>query len=968
MTPDVQNSTHNIHGSLWNRWDLHFHTPASYDYENGEVTNQQIVDGLVNAGIRVVAITDHHTMDVERIRELQLLGADQLTVLPGIELRSDQGGPPIHYICIFSEDSDLDDLWTTIQGRLGLTNKNVIAKGGDDKVYVPLEDGARLTQELHGIVSIHAGTKSNSIEGIKNHEQFQQRLKFDITQQWVDIMEVGQIKDVDTHLNKIFPTASFCRPLIICSDNHAINEYQVKAPLWIRADPNFRGLRMTLKEPQERIFIGAQPPSKTRVEQNPTRYIKGIHFHNTADPKNPEKWFDGYIPFNSGLVAIIGNKGSGKSALADILGLLGATRNTSSFSFLNTDRFLHPVRGKAAYYDATLEWCSGESKRRNLADSPRSEEVERIRYLPQEYVEAVCNELEGGSESSFERELKSVIFSHVPDELRLEQATLDDLVRFQTDEKQRRIDSLIVQLKEVSRSRARAELNADANRKKEIQERIRQRETELEAHQTVKPKEIPMPSDAETNNPELSVRLAELKTRRKRLQGLIGDAKAKIRDEELRRAQSARLMERLGNFQKQFEEFRDGLSGEAQALGLNINDLIALKIDKDPIIQIQADSTDEISQTTKSLNDQESNPPGLHAQLQETDEEITELQLQFDAPNRAYQAYQQELEEWEVRRKTIIGSADAADSLEGLKASLAEFENLPARIDALREQQAEVAQKIHEEKSAQAEVYRALYEPVQSFIDNHPLAKAKLKLEFRVELTDAGFQDALLNMIAQNRRGSFMGTDEGRERAEEFAQKSDWENQESVEAFLEEVDNALHFDIRTLQREPVQLKEQLIKGKQPEDVFNLLYGLEYLRPKYILRWDGKELAMLSPGQRGTLLLIFYLLIDKTETPLIIDQPEGNLDNHTVAKVLVECIKDARKRRQVFIVTHNPNLAVVCDADQIIHAEMDIEDGNKVTYTCGALENPIINRCVTDVLEGTRMAFDMRGGKYNVVEP
>jgi ABC-type lipoprotein export system ATPase subunit len=82
--------------------------------------------------------------------------------------------------------------------------------------------------------------------------------------------------------------------------------------------------------------------------------------------------------------------------------------------------------------------------------------------------------------------------------------------------------------------------------------------------------------------------------------------------------------------------------------------------------------------------------------------------------------------------------------------------------------------------------------------------------------------------------------------------------------------------------------------------------------KRIPAFAAKDLSLLSPGERGTLLLVFYLLIDKGDIPLVVDQPEGNLDNHTVAKVLVNCIKEARTRRQVFMVTHNPNLAVVCD--------------------------------------------------------
>jgi ABC-type lipoprotein export system ATPase subunit len=123
--------------------------------------------------------------------------------------------------------------------------------------------------------------------------------------------------------------------------------------------------------------------------------------------------------------------------------------------------------------------------------------------------------------------------------------------------------------------------------------------------------------------------------------------------------------------------------------------------------------------------------------------------------------------------------------------------------------------------------------------------------------------------------------------------------------------------------------------------------------------------MLSPGERGTLLLVFYLLIEKGDMPLIIDQPEGNLDNYTVAKVLVDCIKRARERRQVFIVTHNPNLAVVCDADQVIYARMDKSNGNAIAYETGALENAAMSQYVTDVLEGTRWAFGVRDAKYSV---
>ncbi|MDQ7067548.1 MAG: hypothetical protein Q9M40_06025 [Sulfurimonas sp.] len=89
--------------------------------------------------------------------------------------------------------------------------------------------------------------------------------------------------------------------------------------------------------------------------------------------------------------------------------------------------------------------------------------------------------------------------------------------------------------------------------------------------------------------------------------------------------------------------------------------------------------------------------------------------------------------------------------------------------------------------------------------------------------------------------------------------------------------------------------------------------------------DGRGSEQLSPGERGALVIIFYLLIDKGDIPLIIDQPEDNLDNESVFEYLVPYIKQAKQNRQIIIVTHNPNIAVVSDAEQIIYTEIDKAD-------------------------------------------
>lgn len=163
------------------------------------------------------------------------------------------------------------------------------------------------------------------------------------------------------------------------------------------------------------------------------------------------------------------------------------------------------------------------------------------------------------------------------------------------------------------------------------------------------------------------------------------------------------------------------------------------------------------------------------------------------------------------------------------------------------------------------------------------------------------------------------------------------------------------------------LESQLTGRASAETVYDFLFGLSYLQPQFGLLWRDKPLEQLSPGERGTLLLVFYLLIDRRDTPLVIDQPEENLDNETIMELLVPAIKFAKARRQVIIVTHNPNLAVVCDADQVIHSSIAKDAGKAITYVGGSIEDPTTTRLIVDVLEGTKPAFDLRDAKYDVLE-
>jgi ABC-type histidine transport system ATPase subunit len=141
------------------------------------------------------------------------------------------------------------------------------------------------------------------------------------------------------------------------------------------------------------------------------------------------------------------------------------------------------------------------------------------------------------------------------------------------------------------------------------------------------------------------------------------------------------------------------------------------------------------------------------------------------------------------------------------------------------------------------------------------------------------------------------------------------------------------------------------------DFFNCLFQVP-LKIKINISLNGIPLESLSMGQRAIVLLKIILAYD--DKPLLIDQPEEDLDNRYIYEHLVEAFKEAKNKRQIFIATHNANLAVNTDAEQIIVAKYD--EGT-ISYELGTLENPMTKKDIKQILEGGDAAFRKREEKY-----
>lgn len=129
--------------------------------------------------------------------------------------------------------------------------------------------------------------------------------------------------------------------------------------------------------------------------------------------------------------------------------------------------------------------------------------------------------------------------------------------------------------------------------------------------------------------------------------------------------------------------------------------------------------------------------------------------------------------------------------------------------------------------------------------------------------------------------------------------------------------------------------------------------------------NWKELDRLSAGQKATAVLMLLLL--ESDSPLIIDQPEDDLDNQFIAGPVVEKMRAAKKKRQFLFSSHNPNIPVLGDADQIIGLTPVVEDGVDRTKIeqklCGSIDKEEVQELIKELLEGGEQAFSTRRRKY-----
>jgi predicted ATPase len=981
-------------GSEWRVWDIHAHTPASHGYSG---SFDEFITNAKTSPAKVIGVNDYCTLDgySELVHRGGIPGK---TLFPVIEFRMHniianrknvdptKRGVKINFHVIFDNDPSLFheiQIWR-------------------DSLHCYDDDGRRrnlgTATDLRNLTFDYE-TVLDSLDqiGLLNHHALV----------WLPYDEYGGIDDIDPkdnffklHLinrahfmgsgspkqieffkwsDKTFSREQFeswfdnPKPCIKGSDAHKATyplghlmdgeSNPIERFCWVNAEPTFDGLKQVVNEP-DRVYIGDRPELLKRLDENPTKFVKSLTLERLTNPPFTDLWFQDFsIEFNAGLVAIIGNKGNGKSAITDILALCGNThQDVDDFSFLTKHKFRSAKpKNFSEYFLASLNWHFGTPSTKLLCDDPDRSDPERVKYIPQKLLEKLCTNIES---EEFKAELEKIIYSHIEPEDRLGFDSLESLIKHKSALVQDQIDRKLRDLSDVNEEIQEFEIQASQEHRKSIAGELELKRNEFRGHLRGKPAK-PVSDELEGPSEAIGARITEVRQSISTAEGTIADATKKRSKQKIALDALTAAQEWYQNLKSELEGYKEVYNVHVQTLdahSIKLDDVFTFTINVAPIEEAMRAVTTSLEATTKVFNKKIAGTTAF--ELEGLRKRLVELQDKLDLPARLRQSHLDRHLEWKAKARDIVGHSSSEGSIKFLKRKLRYIDReLPRKLYESFEKRHTVVTEIILLRSKLKDVRKELYSPVTALIHDNEDLKKTYPMRMDVSFETPRLSEEFFSHVSKGKVGSFYGDDKGQQKLNSIIDKTDFESESGILDFLKEISYALAHDTRTSSNDSTVLAEQLRQNASLAGFYDFLYGLDYLDPSYTLKLGDKAVVQLSPGERGALLLIFYLSLDREDIPLLIDQPEDNLDNESIYHDLVCLIKKAKTRRQIIMVTHNPNLALGCDAEQIIKVHIDKENGNLVSFESGGIEDYNINKSSVDILEGTLRAFDSRGAKW-----
>ena len=985
-------------GALWNRWDPHIHAPGTVlnDQYKGPDRWEEFLSRIENSDprIRALGITDYYSIaGYEQVAERKRSGRlpDVALIFPNVEMRfgiETAKGSAINVHLLFSpEDSDhvarikhvLSELHFQFQQesyrcdatdliRLGKAYDKSIkddAKAlevGSTQFKVNFDELRKIWNESawvqQNMLVAVAGGSTDGTSGLKEDSSFT-ALRREI-ERFAHIIFASQPQQREFWLGKgaVTPEVLLAnwggpKPCVHGSDAHShakVGTPDLNRFCWIKGDLTFESLRQACIEPEGRAVVDSEPPRGAL----PSQVIVQVEVSNAS-------WLvTKRVLLNPGLVAVIGARGSGKTALADLIaaGAYALSRHLNDSSF---------VRRASEYLvdsESTLAWESGENTSTPLADIAAGDLIDypRIQYLSQQFVEQLCSA--EGLEDELLTEIERVIFQSHPIDNRMGAGSFRELLDLRSERARSarvRFEQALLETSEaITRERARkASLGTLTKQREEKHKLIEKDKNDRKAltskgtqERVRRLEEISLAVDAARR------RVDEVKRKHRALlllQDAVRDIRSNSAPAHLRDLKKTHA--EAGLTDTQWKSFQLIFAGDVDSILVD-----NIKEATNRISKLSGPAKGEVTPDLKA-------PPSTAPYVRQ-DADLTNQTLS--------------LLEKEMNRLQRLVGIDAANAKKLMRLSekiakdAAALAKLDQELELARMAEGRIKELIEERKRAYGGVFNAIIEEQQELTDLYAPLGTNLNSQGG-ELANLSFSvRRSVNIDAWAKKGEALldlrkiGPFKGKGTLQTIANEEllwAWERgtcvdvAEAMALFREKHEQAI------IDHAPVERTDREGFANWARHISDWLYDTSHIRVSYGLQYGGVDIEQLSPGTRGIVLLLLYVAVDTDDDrPLIIDQPEENLDPKSIYDELVERFKTAKSRRQIIIITHNANLVVNTDADQVIVAKCGAHRPGQLpelSYESGGLENPQIRKQVCEILEGGETAFRERAKRLRL---
>jgi len=404
-------------------------------------------------------------------------------------------------------------------------------------------------------------------------------------------------------------------------------------------------------------------------------------------------------------------------------------------------------------------------------------------------------------------------------------------------------------------------------------------------------------------------------------------------------------VERQKKYQQSYDNLKKQKNGK-RLTELNLQDLASIKTKKIKL-QLPLSGTDD-SDYNKQLTDflftleQEANHKWQKKLISIETEQNNHLECFKEAINKIhissdYINGQKNLKNNQELDFLSKQQKDESEKLESFK----KFQSKKEKLEA---------QKVEKQKQLLA-IYKNFKQYRNNLKSTFKAKPADGKIEIAIEFSNVPFEHEIQYLRGRNT-----------------------ENDTFIGKFDEDHDTLIDtiFDERNLSFNNTGNKDTLVKDVLSRTWTNL---------NYILKYEDDYFSQMSQGKKAFVILTLILEFSQDKKPVIIDQPEDSLDNRSIYLELTQYLKSKKKERQIILVTHNPNVVVGADAENVIVAnqnssETPNKDGVQFSYINGSLENTFSNSTsktvleskgirehVIEILEGGKEAFKERENKY-----